>query len=282
MNKYKFSLIMATYGRSSEVENFLKSILKCKYDLSSIQVIIVDQNDKINLDKYVDIYKNKMNIVHIKSTIKGLSQNRNIGLTVANGEIVAFPDDDCEYLADTLMKVSNLFDDKFIDVVMGKIVERDGSDSLRKWPKRELEITKRNFFTKCSSVTMFIRNKGGILNFNEKLGVGNTFGSCEDSDMLYNLLKRKNTCMYNYNVKIYHPHYDNSKNMDCNKVKSYGLGFGGFVRSNLDINLFIFFSQIIIYHLIKVLIGIVTLKKEKVKKSWISVTSRIKGIVSYR
>lgn len=282
MTTYKFSLIMATYGREIEVDNFLKSILNSKFDISSVQIIIVDQNEKINLAKYIDIYNNRLNILHIKSNVRGLSQNRNIGLKKAEGEIIAFPDDDCEYLPDTLLNVYNLFESRYSDVIMGKIIERDGSDSLRKWPKKEMKISKKNFFTKCSSVTMFIRRRGEILEFNEKLGVGNIFGSCEDSDMLYNLLKKKSICKYNFNIEIYHPHYDNSKNMDCEKVKRYGLGFGGFVRSNLDLNLIILFLQIIIYHFIKVIIGIITFNKEKLKKSWISVISRIIGIITYK
>jgi len=273
---------MATYGREIEVDNFLKSILNSKFDISSVQIIIVDQNEKIDLAKYIDTYNNTLNILHIKSNVRGLSQNRNIGLKKAEGEIIAFPDDDCEYLPDTLLNVYNLFESRYSDVIMGKIVERDGSDSLRKWPKKEMKISKSNFFTKCSSVTMFIRSMGEILEFNEKLGVGNIFGSCEDSDMLYNLLKKKNICKYNFNIEIYHPHYDNSKNMDCEKVKRYGLGFGGFVRSNLDINLIILFFQIITYHFIKVIIGIITFNKEKIKKSWISAISRIIGIITYK
>ena len=130
----KFSLIMATYGREKEVDSFLKTIRKSNYNLELVEIIIVDQNDKISLDEIVSKY-NDLNIKHIKSEVKGLAKNRNIGLRESSGGIVAFPDDDCEYLPDTLKVINDIFEQDFsIDVVMGRIVERDGSDSLRKWP----------------------------------------------------------------------------------------------------------------------------------------------------
>ena len=119
----RFSLIMATYGREKEVESFLKSLKKSNYDLSLVEVIIVDQNDKIDLNPIVERH-NDLNIKHIKSTVKGLAKNRNIGLEQSYGGIVAFPDDDCEYLPDTLNIISDIFEaNSEIDVVMGRIVE---------------------------------------------------------------------------------------------------------------------------------------------------------------
>ena len=50
----RFSLIMATYGREKEVDSFLKSIKKSNYDLELVEVIIVDQNDKISLNPIVE------------------------------------------------------------------------------------------------------------------------------------------------------------------------------------------------------------------------------------
>ena len=139
---------MATYGREKEVESFLKSLKKSNYDLSLVEVIIVDQNDKIDLNPIVETH-NDLNIKQIKSTVKGLAKNRNIGLEQSYGGIVAFPDDDCEYLPDTLNIISDIFEaNSEIDVVMGRIVERDGSDSLREWPKEEIKISKSNFYTK--------------------------------------------------------------------------------------------------------------------------------------
>ena len=44
---------MATYGREKEVDSFLKTIRKSNYNLELVEIIIVDQNDKISLDEIV-------------------------------------------------------------------------------------------------------------------------------------------------------------------------------------------------------------------------------------
>ena len=64
----KFSLIMATYGREKEVDSFLKTIRKSNYNLELVEIIIVDQNDKISLDEIVSKY-NDLNIKHPLSTL---------------------------------------------------------------------------------------------------------------------------------------------------------------------------------------------------------------------
>ena len=268
---------MATYGREEEVNSFLKSLKKSNYDLSLVEVIIVDQNDKINLDPIVASHED-LNIKHIKSKVKGLAKNRNIGLESSTGGIVAFPDDDCEYLPDTLKIISNIFEEnESIDVVMGRIVERDGSDSLRKWPKENIKITKSNFYTKCSSVTMFYRD-GASLRFNEKLGAGNYLGSCEDSDILYRALKANKRIIYRPEVQIYHPHYSSDTNMNEGKVKSYGLGFGAFCKYNFDMHIFILFVKAEVFHVLNTIIGIFTFNKEKIRKGYIAFASRLKGL----
>ncbi|MGL4990775.1 MAG: glycosyltransferase family A protein [Sarcina sp.] len=277
----KISLIMATYGREVEVENFLKSLLKSDYDLKKIQIIIVDQNEKIDLSKIILKYNSEVYIKHIKSKQRGLSINRNIGIKCSHGDIIAFPDDDCEYLVDTLKTVNELFiKNKDLSCVMGKIVERDGSDSLRKWPEKSLEINKSNFYTKCSSITMFYKMDKSIVKFNEYLGVGQKMGSCEDTDILYKNLKNGANIKYTPKLMIYHPHYDSKTNMTLDKIKSYSLGFGAFAKANKDFHIFLLMSKILPFHLIKSFIYLLKLDLENSKKSYIAFSWRIKGFIN--
>ena len=133
---------------------------------NEVEVIIVDQNKEIDLEPIISKYKEKIKVVHIKSNERGLALNRNKGLEIATGDIIAFPDDDCEYLVDTLNIVNNYFENEHCDLLMGRIVERNGEDSLREWPKEKIEINKNNFYTKCSSVTMFLDSKKCFVKFN--------------------------------------------------------------------------------------------------------------------
>ena len=86
--------------------------------------ISLNTNDKFDgknlifselFNKRVEIlkrYEKLFDIKYVKSDEKGLSLNRNKGLILRNGEIVGFPDDDCEYDDDTLEKVVSFFERK--------------------------------------------------------------------------------------------------------------------------------------------------------------------------
>ncbi|MFR5266955.1 glycosyltransferase family 2 protein [Clostridium sp.] len=282
MKKKIFSLIMATYGRRGEVESFLESILNRQNKNISLEVIIVDQNKKIDLKPIIDKYNDKIDIKHIKSDVIGLSKNRNIGIKESTGQIIAFPDDDCEYLPQTLDEVYNAFSKNSCDLVMGRIVERDGSDSLRHWSKEECLISKNNFYTKCSSVTLFLKKDKSEIMLNEKLGVGEYFGSCEDADLIYRNSKKGMKIKYVPSVQIYHPHYDSNNNMSLEKINSYGLGFGAMVKANFDFPMSILFMKAQGYHSIKMILNLLKLDFRKANNSYIALVSRFKGFFEYK
>lgn len=277
----KFSLVMATYGRSKEVGAFLESIANIHYNKEKIQIIIVDQNDKINLDEIIKPYVSKLDITHIRSDKKGLSLNRNIGLKNVTGDIIAFPDDDCEYMEDTLEIINNYFNENNHNILMGRIIERDGSDSLRAWPKKFMDIDKSNFYTKCSSVTMFLKLKNCKVKFNNNLGAGTKFGACEDADLIYKNIKSVGKVKYNPDVKIYHPHYDSNHNMAEAKVYSYALGFGAMVRDNLDFSMIVLFIKAEGYHFLKIIYGLLKFNGQLAKKSYLAFMGRIKGFIRF-
>ncbi|MGL5066566.1 MAG: glycosyltransferase family 2 protein [Sarcina sp.] len=280
--KKEFSLVMATYGRDIEIGNFFVSLLKCDYDMSKVEVILVDQNTEIDLYKYVNLYKSKVSIKYIKSEQKGLSKNRNIGLKNVTGEIVAFPDDDCEYLEDTLKVTNDKFNEGKYDLVLGRIVQHDGSDSLRSWDKEKSNVSTKNFYKKCSSITVFLKKESARIKLNEQLGVGEYFGACEDADLIYKNCKAGLMIGYIPEIKIYHPHYNSDNNMSNEKIYSYGLGFGGMVRENLDKDMIILFIKAQGYHFLKMLMYICRIDFKKAKNSLIALVSRFQGLIKYK
>ena len=78
----------------------------------------------------------------------------------------------------------------------------------------------------CSSITIFVkRNK---FMFNENLGSGSKYGSCEDVDYIYNLLLSGKRIFYNPEIKVWHPEINN-KNISLIRVESYAAGLGYFI-----------------------------------------------------
>ena len=99
------SLIMPTLNRFDDIYRFMDSLLEQTY--KNFELIVVDQNDNDKVKEIVDKYVDCLDIKYIKSNKKGLSYNRNLGIDVAKGEVLAFPDDDCAYKPDTIEKAIN-------------------------------------------------------------------------------------------------------------------------------------------------------------------------------
>ena len=229
---YKYSLIIATLGRKKELLELIESIKNSDYETNNLEIIIVDQNEKGFLDKELSKFEN-LNIKHIHSDIKGLSYNRNIGLSYASGDIICFPDDDCKFYENTLNEVSNILLSSNIDFCMGQIYDRETKkDVIKKWSKKEFKVNRFNSYFINSSITMFIK-KEYILNFDENLGVGARFGSCEDADLIYRILENKAKGIYTPKIELWHPE-PNYQEISLEKVKNYASGFGYFVRKNTD------------------------------------------------
>lgn len=229
----KHSLIIATLGRKKELLELIESIKNSDYETNNLEIIIVDQNEKGFLDKELSKFEN-LNIKHIHSNIKGLSYNRNIGLSYASGDIICFPDDDCKFYENTLNEVSNILLRSNIDFCMGQIYDRETKkDVIKKWSKKEFKVNRFNSYFINSSITMFIK-KEYILNFDENLGVGARFGSCEDADLIYKILENKAKGIYTPKIELWHPE-PNYQEISLKKVKNYASGFGYFVRKNTDV-----------------------------------------------
>ena len=106
----KISLVMPTINVTTELDLFLKSLKAQTY--KDFELIVVDQNEGNEVFEIVKDYEEEFKIKYVRSDEKGLSLNRNRGLILMKGEVVGFPDDDCEYRPDTLEKVAEFFERK--------------------------------------------------------------------------------------------------------------------------------------------------------------------------
>lgn len=280
--KIVFSLIMATYNRKDEVESFVKSLLKQSFDLNKVELIIVDQNKDQLLNEIVRRYKSSLNIKHINSGTLGLSVNRNIGIANAQGDILSFPDDDCEYYENTLQNVYSIFaKDRNLTTVLGQIVDYSNKKVFRNWPNKKIEVTKNNFYRLNSSITIFTKSVSA--RFDEKLGIGSRFGSCEDADYLYSIInmQNKNNVGYDPEVLVYHPHPD-IKLLKPAKILAYGLGFGAFCKKNKSLPILFLYCKVAFYQFVMLFLSILKINGLEFRRRFLSLYSIIKGFLIYK
>jgi glycosyltransferase involved in cell wall biosynthesis len=232
-----FSLILPTIGRKSELLNFINSLILSAEEINNnVELIIIDQNKKsYDLEREIKKINCNFDIVYIHSDKKGLSYNRNVGLRVSKGKYIAFPDDDCLYYPETLKQALDMFLKKpKLDFVLGQIIDnKTGMKIIKNWPDSPCIINQFNYYFLSSSITIFSKFKEGDL-FDENLGVGAQYGSCEDPDYIYSYLKNKRLGLYTPNLSVWHPVPD-MKSIPLQKVNSYASGFGFFIRKNLSI-----------------------------------------------
>ncbi|WP_330111442.1 glycosyltransferase family 2 protein [Cetobacterium somerae] len=269
----KISLIIATINRVQEVKELLDSVMNSNYEKNKIEIIVVDQNIEKDLTEIIAKYT-FLNIKHIKSSEKGLSKNRNIGIEVSTGEIICFPDDDCKFLNDTIFNVIEEFKKNMkLEILMGRIIDENGKDCIRKWPKKECKITKRNFYLRNSSITMFKRNTKKEY-YDEEFGVGSKYGSCEDADFLFRMLKKKSLIEYNPDIVMFHPSFKGK--ITAEKAKKYGEGFGSFCRKNICLDIIILYLMSQFLFLLRV-INYYFKNKEEYEIAKSGFIGRIKG-----
>ena len=275
--KRKFSLVLATLGRDDTVDLFLASLASQDYPSDLVEVIIVDQNTDGRLDEIVTRHRGQISLIHIKSPIRGLSLNRNIGLNHARGDIVGFPDDDCEYPHDLLSKVDASFNALGVDVLLGRIWDRKQNKSaIRNWPGKTIALNSYNFYRLTSSITLF--TKVVTQRFDERFGLGAQYGSNEDVIFVSSLLRSGATGQYVPSITVYHEDQPLTV-LSREKVTNYALGFGRFAREYRSMPVLAIFLFSVLFqalHLLKAL-GSFDMRSARLRAA--SLRGRIRGFL---
>lgn len=94
MEKYKASIIIPTFNRSTLLNMTLKSILKQNIDKNEFEVIIVDDGSSDNTSEVVQLFQHQLNIKYFFQQHHGFraASARNIGIKNSSGTICIFVD----------------------------------------------------------------------------------------------------------------------------------------------------------------------------------------------
>jgi glycosyltransferase involved in cell wall biosynthesis len=241
----KFSLIMATLGRSVEIERLFRSLAEQTH--RDFEVIVVDQNPDDRVTKIIERFNDKFEIVYLRSE-KGLSRARNVGLHAVRGDVVAFPDDDAWYQPHILEFVAGrLADRPGLAGVTGCTVDSDGKPSQGRWAIKPLTVDRYNIWTCATSAAIFLRAQAvrAVGGFDEQLGVGagSRWGAGEEVNFLLAVLRAGSTVRYEPSLRICHPEplvvYDEKA---YSRGKLYNRGFGRVLSLNRYPLHFVFYA----------------------------------------
>lgn len=244
--KKKYNLVFITTHQS---ENYIYNLLNSIKNSVNIEllVIVLSQDLSVNIinyESYFDVHAININRM-------GLSKARNIGLNFLKensikSEFIMFPDDDSSFDNDFFENFANIkeadnsfiipiFEEKSIPkkLYMGKILDEN----------TVILETNHNLI---GSPNQLIRYNANIeeLFFDEKLGVGAIYGSCEDYDLFIRLVRSGEKFLYTSKLYNFHPKKTYVyKNMSFEQIvkrfKNYSTGFC-FVIFKYDLKQFIF------------------------------------------
>ena len=114
MNTPKVSVIILTYNRSYLLSKAIQSVLNQSFQ--NLEIIIVDDASQDNTAQVVNGFADKR-IRYIRHHVnKGEGGSRNTGVKNANGEYIAFLDDDDEWLPEKLHMQVSLLDNSPLKV----------------------------------------------------------------------------------------------------------------------------------------------------------------------
>ena len=132
-----FDLIVATLGRTTELEALLDSLERQSY--TALRVIVADQNQD---DRLLEpLSRRTLQLLHLRAE-RGLSRARNAALGAVEADIVGFPDDDCAYPQDLLERVALTFEQQLgLDGLTGRTADAMLADlQARLRNSRRLEL----------------------------------------------------------------------------------------------------------------------------------------------
>jgi glycosyltransferase involved in cell wall biosynthesis len=238
----KASLILATLGRTDDVDRAIRS-LAAQTD-RRFELIVVDQNPDDRLAPYVSAGAHAgLDIVHLRLDRSSLSGARNLGLGRASGDVVAFPDDDCWYEPDTIRAALSAFTSvPSIDGLIGHWVEQaaagNGAPPLE---ALSTDAWRRFRGGSASSITLFLKRDlfSRLGGFDERFGVGCWYGAAEETDFILRALTAGAKLVSSPDIRVHHRFSKQPTGRlleSCRKARQRARGTGGlYAKHRLEI-----------------------------------------------
>lgn len=183
------SVVVSTRNRGERIAETIETILL--NDHPDFEVRVIDQSDGDATAAALRRFLSDPRLFYVRTTSRGLSAGRNLGIEGARNELIAVTDDDCRVPADWLRELASAFGvDRRIGVVFGSVHPgpHDPSRGFIMSYRRKETFLARSLVDQrrldCLAACMGMRKSvwrtlGG---FDELLGAGAPFPSAEEMD----------------------------------------------------------------------------------------------------
>lgn len=184
------SAVICTRNRGDSVVATLETVLANTHP--NFEVILVDQSTNGETLQAISHFMEDQRLRYVPTPTSGLGRARNIGLAHARGSIIAFTDDDCTVPSTWLQAVEQIFDQNpHVGVVFCNVAAAPYDQALGFIPtyERRTSAIIHTIYGKWQArgIGAGIAVRQTMLDlvgtFDDHLGAGAMFSSCEDGDM---------------------------------------------------------------------------------------------------
>jgi len=215
----KISAIICTHNRCLNLKGAILSLQKQNFPFSDYEIIVVDNRSTDNTKAVVEEMNSQkgVQVGYFFEEKLGLSQSRNTGFANANGEIVAFIDDDAIADPAWLAHLTKVYKEERDTIcVGGKVILKWEVSKPRWWDpsfnrefgvdhgdeRKELKYPHFPYGTNISFKRSFFQQHGG---FNVSLGrKGSKLLGWEETDVCLRIEKSGGRIFYEPNAIVHH------------------------------------------------------------------------------
>ena len=228
----KISVLICTRNRPQDLVLALPTVLANDY--ADYEIIVVDQSDGPETGEIVCSHQDAHpRLRYVPTTTRGLSTARNLAVSLATGEVIAFTDDDCAPPPDWVTNVARVFaENPDFGLIFGKVEmapEHEGKDvAVPCLYFSERRILSRGEIFGMGANMAFRRtvwDRVGV--YDTTLGVGGAFPGGEDFDFSYRAQRLGITVVAEPTVVLIHRAF-RTKDRWQEVQRGYGTGDAAF------------------------------------------------------
>ncbi len=210
-NNDLISAIVCTRNRGDRVVETVKSILASNH--LNFEIVVIDQSVSGDTEQAISLLRDDNRLRYIRSASEGLGRARNIGLAEAAGEVCCFTDDDCTVPPNWLTVMGCVFDldlrvaVAFCNVDAGPYDPEKGFIPVyQRTDSRLFTSIRQKRFARGIGAGLAVRRSlvGSMGGFDEMLGAGGRFPSCEDGDIAVRALIMGHHLFETHEVSVTH------------------------------------------------------------------------------
>jgi glycosyltransferase involved in cell wall biosynthesis len=160
----KVSIIVTTFNRQEYLTQTIHSILNQTYQ--DFELIVVDNYSSYDFFSFIESFRNEK-IIPLQNQNNGIiAANRNIGIRYANGEYIAFCDDDDIWVSNKLEEQIRIFNESNCDLVYTNMFffKGDTTNILKKTSRKNIyclkDLINRN---QINTSTVLVRNNSCLV-----------------------------------------------------------------------------------------------------------------------